>query len=430
MSKNANLILILGSAVVCLSLCLTEGKAAQTFTLSAMLKGTGHGTVTSSPAGIHCGASCSAVFNSDRKVTLTAKADSKSYFAGWSGGTCSGKGSCIVNMDSDVSVTADFEVQTPSISIFPDFLDFGDVEIGEKASHVLQVGNTGTGPLKVTVSVQEDNEFRVNMRTFTVNPQKSRNIKFTFKPTAAGVQKALETGSMWLSPVDRTGLEDGSTAPWPLDETGDASEAPAAGGSRAVNAQASIASNDSANPDLIVPLTALVRYPAKTCTLVITYRLQYNEQSVQWTYNEDGSIPLTVADHKKPGHPSYWVVDCNNTANYLGWNCNGDSTWTASGTITYPPDAPCQQCTWSGNGSNNFDLTGMMQNGQISLALNPTNPPGQTNVNCCGVGAIWPLPSIVSGKRTVEIPFRPGGCLSKNVNSDGLTGTMSWCLQF
>jgi len=121
-------------------------------------------------------------------------------------------------MDSDVSVTADFEVQTPSISIFPDFLDFGDVEIGEKASHVLQVGNTGTGPLKVTVSVQEDTEFRVNMRTFTVNPQKSRNIKFTFKPTDAGVEKALETGSMWLSPIDRTGLEDGSTAPWPLDE--------------------------------------------------------------------------------------------------------------------------------------------------------------------------------------------------------------------
>jgi hypothetical protein len=430
MSKNANLILILGSAVVCLSLCLTEGKAAQTFTLSAMLKGTGHGTVTSSPAGIHCGASCSAVFNSGRKVTLTAKADSKSYFAGWSGGTCSGKGSCIVNMDSDVSVTADFEVQTPSISILPDVLDFGDVEIGEKASHVLQIGNTGTGPLKVTVSVQEDNEFRVNMRTFTVNPQKSRNIKFTFKPTAAGVQKALETGSMWLSPIDRTGLEDGSTAPWPLDETRDASEAPAAGASRAVNAQASIASNDSANPDLIVPLTALVQYPTKTCTLIIKYRTQYQSASEQWTYNEDATIPLTVTDHQKPGYPPSWVIDCNNTGNYLGWNCNGDSTWTESGTATFPQDASCQQCTWSGNGGNNYDLTGTMQNGQLSLTLNPTNPDGQLTANCCGNSTTWPVPPIMTGKRTVEIPFRPGGCLSKNVNSDGLTGTMSWCLQF
>ena len=44
--------------------------------------------VTSDPSGIDCGSSgstCTATFQPDTKVTLTAKADSGFQFAGWSG---------------------------------------------------------------------------------------------------------------------------------------------------------------------------------------------------------------------------------------------------------------------------------------------------------------------------------------------------------
>ena len=62
----------------------------QPFTLTVVKAGTGSGTVTSSPAGITCGSTCSALFASGTSVTLTATADSGSTFAGWSGEGCSG----------------------------------------------------------------------------------------------------------------------------------------------------------------------------------------------------------------------------------------------------------------------------------------------------------------------------------------------------
>jgi hypothetical protein len=75
------------------------------FTLTVSKTGTG--TVASSPAGISCGSSCSANFDSGTVVNLTATPDSGSTFAGWSG-ACSGTGACSVTMDAAKSVGANF----------------------------------------------------------------------------------------------------------------------------------------------------------------------------------------------------------------------------------------------------------------------------------------------------------------------------------
>ncbi|HSB00244.1 MAG TPA: non-reducing end alpha-L-arabinofuranosidase family hydrolase, partial [Anaerolineales bacterium] len=69
--------------------------------------GSGSGTVTSSPAGINCGSTCSASYASGTSVTLTPSAASGSTFGGWSG-ACSGTGSCTVNMNTNQTVTATF----------------------------------------------------------------------------------------------------------------------------------------------------------------------------------------------------------------------------------------------------------------------------------------------------------------------------------
>src|SRR5262249_52175663 len=63
-------------------------------TLSVAKNGTGTGSVTSSPAGINCGSTCSHSFADGSAVTLTATADAGSKFTGWSGGGCSGTGTC------------------------------------------------------------------------------------------------------------------------------------------------------------------------------------------------------------------------------------------------------------------------------------------------------------------------------------------------
>jgi hypothetical protein len=103
-----------------------------TYTLTVNKTGTGTGSVTSSPAGINCGLTCSSVFNTNTVVTLTATATAGSTFTGWSGGGCSGTGTCVVTLTADTSVTANFNLQS--------------------SSHVLTVNKTGTGSGTVTSS--------------------------------------------------------------------------------------------------------------------------------------------------------------------------------------------------------------------------------------------------------------------------------------
>jgi endoglucanase len=72
--------------------------------------GAGTGTVTSTPAAIDCGATCSATFSAATQVTLTAAAAEGSTFTGWSG-TCSGTGAeCVIPMAEDAAATATFDV--------------------------------------------------------------------------------------------------------------------------------------------------------------------------------------------------------------------------------------------------------------------------------------------------------------------------------
>ena len=68
---------------------------------------TGSGTVTSTPAGIDCGSTCSQAFSGGTTVVLAATGSPGFSFAGWSG-ACSGTGTCTVNMNSDKTVTATF----------------------------------------------------------------------------------------------------------------------------------------------------------------------------------------------------------------------------------------------------------------------------------------------------------------------------------
>ncbi len=77
---------------------------------------TGTGTVTSEPEGIDCGPICSASFDHDSAVTLTATADASSDFTGWSG-PCTGTGACVVTMDAKQAVTAAFTLKTYALTV-------------------------------------------------------------------------------------------------------------------------------------------------------------------------------------------------------------------------------------------------------------------------------------------------------------------------
>lgn len=78
--------------------------------------GTGGGSVTSTPDGISCGASCAADFGVETVVTLSASPDMSSTFTGWSG-ACSGTGTCTVTMDAAKSVTARFDLVQYALAV-------------------------------------------------------------------------------------------------------------------------------------------------------------------------------------------------------------------------------------------------------------------------------------------------------------------------
>ena len=90
------------------ALVATRAQAASTLFLNTLtVTKTGKGTVTSSPAGIVCGKTCTHGYAYGTSVTLTAKAAKGSTFAGWSG-ACKGGGRCKVTANGNLAVAAKF----------------------------------------------------------------------------------------------------------------------------------------------------------------------------------------------------------------------------------------------------------------------------------------------------------------------------------
>ncbi len=107
-----------GTSNTCVVSMTGDRAVTATFTMRHRLTvskapGSGPGTVTSTPAGIDCGAECSATFPSGTLVTLVATPGSAggctSVFGGWSG-ACTGTGPCVVSMTTASEVTAIFPV--------------------------------------------------------------------------------------------------------------------------------------------------------------------------------------------------------------------------------------------------------------------------------------------------------------------------------
>jgi hypothetical protein len=101
------------------------------FTLTVIKSGNGSGTVTSDPAGIDCGRTCQASFNSGTSVTLTPRAALNSTFAGWSGDPDCTDGS--VTMNANKTCTATF-----NLNILQELI-VGQIKI--RADRIVPTGN-------------------------------------------------------------------------------------------------------------------------------------------------------------------------------------------------------------------------------------------------------------------------------------------------
>ena len=121
------------------------------FALTVIRQGSASGTVTSSPSGISCGASCTQPYASGTNVTLTASSGAGAAFKSWFGG-CSGTGACVVAMTAVQSVTATFSAvyanPDPTAAVSP----VRAVDIAElrAAVNTLRVQNFGLAAFTFT----------------------------------------------------------------------------------------------------------------------------------------------------------------------------------------------------------------------------------------------------------------------------------------
>lgn len=182
----------------------------------------GTGSVSSSPVGINsCTSNCSAPFDKGASVTLTA---SGANFTGWSGGGCSGTGTCVINnIQANTSVTATFGTVSSAATYKFVWAESGALMAIDPAAPTapITVASPGVVASDFVLSATYDagtqtfNNVQASMEVFArngnlwrVNSAKNAGVPGT--PANPAIQVSNETGATSL--CDFVVMQTGSTS--------------------------------------------------------------------------------------------------------------------------------------------------------------------------------------------------------------------------
>lgn len=114
------------------------------YTLTVTPSGTGGGIVTSLPAGIDCGLTCTAVYPFGTVITLTAAPDATSFWGGWGGAAVGTSDWITLTMTADQAVSANFVHRVPDLSPSHKLVNLSSLESGDTVTYTLRLQNVGT----------------------------------------------------------------------------------------------------------------------------------------------------------------------------------------------------------------------------------------------------------------------------------------------
>jgi len=173
-------------------------------TLTVSKVGNGAGTVVSKPAGIDCGATCSAEIPATTKLTLSATPASGSTFAGFSG-ACTGAKTCKVTMSEARNVTVTFaKAPTPAPGILS-VAAKAKVKGGRALIRVSCAAGASScrGSLKLTAKLKGKTSVTIGAATFALAPGSSTTLKVTL---GAKAKQALKGAGKLKARVSGTGI--------------------------------------------------------------------------------------------------------------------------------------------------------------------------------------------------------------------------------
>jgi len=179
-----------------------------TYTLTLSVDGNGDGSVSSDPAGIDCGVTCTLSLEQDSFITLTAMADTGSAFTGWSGAISTTANPITLTMDAARSVTATFTLEQYTLTTATDGTGTGSL-ILNPAGGIYEYGTAVT----VTHSADTGSTFTEwsgacsgnGSCVVTMDAAKSVTATFTLEQyTLTTATDGNGTGSVSLNPVGGT----------------------------------------------------------------------------------------------------------------------------------------------------------------------------------------------------------------------------------
>jgi hypothetical protein len=168
-------------------------------TISVGLAGSGTGIVTSTPAGINCPGQCSSTFPTGTSLTMAAAPGTGSGFDGWSGGPCSGTGSCSFQATSDQTLAATFDLPDFAVNVSPTTTP--TLPPGGTASFNITVAGLGGFASNVILGCSAPTTQGVNCLLSSASVKPGGSAMLTVTTTGGSGALGPAPGSMRLFPV-------------------------------------------------------------------------------------------------------------------------------------------------------------------------------------------------------------------------------------